>query len=340
MPNTTAESSSTTESSESSTTSAPPAPYRLFRTTVTAIDRSRPSMVRVTVGGDCLRRFGRGGLDQRIKLFFPRIDDSTGRALPLPDLGPDLFDESGDGTDSMLSRLRAIMTHPEAPHVRTYTVRRIDAAGTALDVDLVAHGTTSPSARWLAQVRPGDPLTILGPDEASPGRLGGIEWNPGDATSVLIAGDETALPAIAGIVESGAVPAGARVVVAVEAPDLRDLDDLRAPEDWTVLRLARPEGVAPGSLLSDAVRSAMADLPDFLLGEDGGADPESEIDQADDPDLVWDVADARRAGGGYAWLAGEASAVTGLRRHLVRDLGVDKSRVSFMGYWRQGRAGA
>ena len=312
------------------------APFRLFRTTVTAIDRSRPTIVRVTLGGDCLRRFGRGGLDQRIKLFFPRIDDATGRALPLPELGPDLFDADGAGEDTAFARLRAIMSAPGAPHVRTYTVRRIDRDGTALDVDLVAHGTTSPSARGLAQVRPGDPLTVLGPDEMSAGRLGGIEWRPGAASSILIAGDETALPAIAGIVEQGGVPAGARVRIVVEAPDLRDLDDLRAPSEWTVVRLARPEGIAPGSLLSDAVRTLLADEPGFLRGEATGEDGA----ETSDEDVVWDLAADHLDGGGYAWLAGEASAVTGLRRHLVRELGVDKSRVSFMGYWRAGREGA
>ncbi|MFD5867299.1 siderophore-interacting protein [Corynebacterium sp. NPDC060344] len=324
-----------------STDAAATAPFRLFRTTVTAIDRSRPTIVRVTFGGECLARFGRGGLDQRIKLFFPRTDEATGAARPIPDLGPDLFDADGTGTDSAFSRLRSLAADPDAPHVRTYTVRRIDDAGTALDVDLVAHGTTSPSARWLAGVRPGDPMTILGPDEASPGRLGGIEWHPGNASSILIAGDETALPAIAGIVEQGGVPAGADVRIVVEAPDARDLDDLRAPDEWTVVRLERPEGTAPGSLLADAVRTLLAAEPGFL-GEAAAqaVEPADPADYAADPDLVWDVADARSDGGGYAWLAGEASAVTGLRRHLVRELGVDKSRVSFMGYWRMGREGA
>lgn len=37
-------------------------------------------------------------------------------------------------------------------------------------------------------------------------------------------------------------------------------------------------------------------------------------------------------------LAGEAGVVTQLRRHLVRDHGVDRGRVAFMGYWRQGRS--
>ena len=30
--------------------------------------------------------------------------------------------------------------------------------------------------------------------------------------------------------------------------------------------------------------------------------------------------------------------ITTLRRHLVKELGVDRKQVSFMGYWRKGRA--
>ena len=40
----------------------------------------------------------------------------------------------------------------------------------------------------------------------------------------------------------------------------------------------------------------------------------------------------------YAWIAGESKVVTGLRRHLVRELGMDRSQVAFMGYWRRGVA--
>ena len=40
----------------------------------------------------------------------------------------------------------------------------------------------------------------------------------------------------------------------------------------------------------------------------------------------------------YAWIAGEAGVVTSLRRHLVRDLGIDRRQVAFMGYWRRGVA--
>ena len=58
-----------------------------------------------------------------------------------------------------------------------------------------------------------------------------------------------------------------------------------------------------------------------------------------DPDgLVWGVPDAPDTGApAYAWLAGEAGVVTGLRRHLLREAGFDRRSVAFMGYWRQGR---
>ncbi|MFD8644488.1 siderophore-interacting protein [Streptomyces zaomyceticus] len=37
----------------------------------------------------------------------------------------------------------------------------------------------------------------------------------------------------------------------------------------------------------------------------------------------------------YVWLAGEASAVRALRRHLVEERGVDRRAVHFTGYWRR-----
>ncbi|MFF7440651.1 siderophore-interacting protein [Streptomyces sp. NPDC008122] len=46
-------------------------------------------------------------------------------------------------------------------------------------------------------------------------------------------------------------------------------------------------------------------------------------------------ADPLPGGRPYAWLAGEASAVRGLRRHLVEERGVDRRSVHFTGYWRR-----
>lgn len=38
----------------------------------------------------------------------------------------------------------------------------------------------------------------------------------------------------------------------------------------------------------------------------------------------------------YAWIAGESGRVKELRRHLVGERGIDRRRVTFVGYWRQG----
>jgi NADPH-dependent ferric siderophore reductase len=90
-----------------------------------------------------------------------------------------------------------------------------------------------------------------------------------------------------------------------------------------------------GSLLGAAVRDWAGSWVAAHEAERTGADdallnPESEV--------LWEVPAAREDAGLYAWLAGEAGAITGLRRHLVRELGIDRSRVAFMGYWKLGRA--
>jgi NADPH-dependent ferric siderophore reductase len=38
----------------------------------------------------------------------------------------------------------------------------------------------------------------------------------------------------------------------------------------------------------------------------------------------------------YVWIAGESGCVKRLRRHFVGERGIDRRRVTFIGYWRQG----
>lgn len=38
----------------------------------------------------------------------------------------------------------------------------------------------------------------------------------------------------------------------------------------------------------------------------------------------------------YVWIAGESGSVKALRRHFVQELGFDRRRITFVGYWRQG----
>ncbi len=68
----------------------------------------------------------------------------------------------------------------------------------------------------------------------------------------------------------------------------------------------------------------------------------------DGEDLLWEtpeysglgeeIAAADAPAERYFWIAGESGVVTTLRRHLVKDLGIDRGQVAFMGYWRRGVA--
>ncbi|MBB4910782.1 siderophore-interacting protein [Actinophytocola algeriensis] len=61
-------------------------------------------------------------------------------------------------------------------------------------------------------------------------------------------------------------------------------------------------------------------------------------DEAPGSRLLPAIADADTADLGYAWLCGESAIATGLRRHLVRERGVDRRRIMFSGYWKVGAA--
>lgn len=295
-------------------------PYRTFRTTVARITALSPHFTRITLKGDDLEHFGTDGLDQRIKLIIPFADGSV------TDVGQ--FDEAQNMTE-WYRRWRELPDERRNP-IRTYTIRSPRPDAREIDIDFVLHGTEGPASAWATAARVGDPLPVVGPDSRSDERGGGIEWRPGAATSVLIAGDETAAPAISSIVES--LPADAVGEVCIEVPTEADALDLAAPDGVNVRWLARGGG-AHGVRLSAAVHEW-----GVRRGTRGTASTESLAEPGAD-EVLWEVPDAVD-GGEYAWLAGEAGTITALRRHLVRDLGIDRRRIAFMGYWREGRAEA
>lgn len=61
-------------------------------------------------------------------------------------------------------------------------------------------------------------------------------------------------------------------------------------------------------------------------------------DEAPGTLLLPAIADTDTADLGYAWLCGESAIATGLRRHLVKERGVDRRRIMFSGYWKVGAA--
>ncbi len=297
--------------------------YRPFRATVLATRRLCPSFLRVTLGGPDLDLFGTDGLDQRVKVVFP-----------LPDgVLADLDDPQTVEEGRWYERWRALPDDRRNPF-RTYTVRRVRPWAHELDIDLVVHSGPGPAARWLAAVRPGDEVILVGPDARSIHSHVGIDFRPGPARRLLLAGDETAAPAIAAILES--LPEGRTAHAFVEVPDAEDRLPLDLPPGAELTWLPRLDAEV-GSRLTPAVAGWAARSTAVLRAAAAPA-PQALADVDVDVELLWETPAEPPDEAFYAWLAGEAAVIRGLRRLLVGTHGVDRSRVAFMGYWRQGRA--
>lgn len=290
---------------------------------VISTERLSPSFQRLELGGPALARLGVDGpwLDQRFKLIVP---DGDRPVAPLP--------QENDWYAAWAAKPAS-----ERGHMRTYSVRDVLGTGeeTRLVVDVVLHsGAHGPGSGWAETAKPGDLVGLVAPERGE--TFGGIEFAPGDDAELLLVGDESAVPAVARIL--GDLPADAVGAAFLEVPEAGDILPLEAPEGVSVSwypRTGAPRG-------EDLHRAVLA-----FLGARSGADDVAEDDI--DPDL-WETPTyssagesvegvATRARQRYAWIAGEAKVVTGLRRILVRDLGWERGQVCFMGYWREGRAG-
>ncbi|GGW78701.1 siderophore-interacting protein [Streptomyces lomondensis] len=242
--------------------------------------------------------------------------------------GPDLHGFHSDGRDQSLS---LFLPHPgqsepvvplelgdgwwqgwrELPDdvravMRSYTLRALRRDPDEIDIDFALHGIepgasvqAGPASRWAARAAAGDRVLLLGPAVAD---NRAIRFRPPeDADLVVVWGDETAVPAASAIVES--LPAGTRARVWLEVPHAGDIQDLVTEADAEITWLVREGEGAEGSPMAlDALRAAR--LP-----------------SAERP---------------YVWIAGESGCVKELRRHFVRERGIDRRRVTFVGYWRRG----
>jgi len=247
--------------------------------------------VRVTFGGERLAELASGGRDQRFKLF-----------LPQPHQDRPVFHDTGDG---WYTTWRA-QDPAERPLMRSYTIREQRHEPREFDVDFALHGAGpeasppagGPASRWAAQARPGDRLTVLAPAVED---NGGVDFRPPAGTDwILITGDETALPAIAGILSWLSPGTHAKVWIEIAHED--DRQQLPSFADTDITWLVRGEATAARrEPVLDALRAA--ELPE---------------------------------GTPYAWIAGESGTVKAVRRHLVRERGIDRRAVKFTGYWRRG----
>ncbi|WP_152360790.1 siderophore-interacting protein [Microlunatus speluncae] len=258
-------------------------PIILRRVQLARVVDVTPTTRRVTLTGDQLGAFSRDGLD--LPAFHsPGFDDH----LKL------IFAADGDLAAALPRQLAHGIEWGPAPNRqgRDYTPRRFDPAAGELDLDFVLHGD-GPAARWAATARPGDDLWFAGP-KSSTLLPDALDW-------ILLAGDETALPAIGRFLDERPTDVPARVVVVITDP---------ASEQPLALR----DG--------DTIRWVIAPRPD-------GPELERAIRELD----WW-------PGTGYAWCAGESRALLPIRRHLGRERGVPKTHLDVTGYWHADTAEA
>ncbi len=223
-----------------------PLPIKTFITSVARIEQLAHPFTRITFCGGDLAHFRPIGPDQFLYLLLPPV----GRR----ELTIDAAFE--------WSQYQA-MPESERPIGAYYTVRHHRPDVTELDIDIVRHGHEGQVGTWLKQAGPGDPVALWGPRMA-------YAPPPGTNRLVLI-GDETALPAIASILDNG--PIGARVDAIVELdPDtVLDLPELGG---LTITRLDQPE--ANQSRLPAALREWTLTEHDYVWGA-GEVDLMSEL---------------------------------------------------------------
>jgi NADPH-dependent ferric siderophore reductase len=228
--------------------------YRPFPVQVSRLQRLSPSFLRVTFIGADMADFASNGRDQRIKVM-----------LPLPGRGLEDCPSAADWYGAW----RALPDDRRMP-IRTYTIRALRPERGEVDVDFVLHGATGPASAWAERAAVGDEIVLVGPNARFPGPTGGFEWHPpADASCLLIAGDETAVPAVCAIVES--LPAGRRARVLLEVPTPADALNTAAPAGVEITWLPRwaDDGTPPaprGALLTAAVREAVEELAERWEG--------------------------------------------------------------------------
>lgn len=167
--------------------------YTAFPVEVSAVVRISPNFLRITFSGETLDHFAPWGVDQRIKLIFPLPDGS------FADFG--LLADPTPHPSHWYAPWKQLPAE-ERNVLRTYTPSGIRPGERAVDVDILIHNPPGPASLWAQSAEVGDRLGINGPDIRNGYTGYGIHWNPGPAATLLLAGDETAFPAIANILDS------------------------------------------------------------------------------------------------------------------------------------------
>ena len=288
--------------------------YRLFNVTLLRKRWLSSSLVSCLFTGEEVAMMKRDGPDQRIKILFPSLQGipaSLTAHLPWREqLNP--------------------LPPAQKPIPRTSTLRAVDAADRLVEVEFVIHGAEGPASAWVISAEPGDALQMVAPNRQHADDSGGYEWRPhAEVARALIVADETALPAVKGILEQVAqLAAPPALQIFQEVPRAEDCVDWRQYAFAEVFWLPRDQTrTAHGAALLQAVKVNLA-VPDSALS----ACPASlEVEQ----ESLWRSA-ACKDNRFYGWVAAESSAVRHIRRYLVGERQLASESVSFMAYWSKG----
>jgi NADPH-dependent ferric siderophore reductase len=259
-------------------------PLTLREVEVVRVRDLTPGMRRITLAGAQLGEFTSANGFAQPALDSTGFDDDIRLVFPYPgEAEPVLPVQQEKGLH---------LPRDPRPLSRVYTVRRWEPETGELDVDLVKHGI-GVGTTWAYRAQVGDRIHFVGP--------GSSRTLPQDADWLLVAGDDTTVPAIGRLLEE--LPEGARAQVFIEVAEQEHRQELRELPGVEVTWLVRDgAGAGTTTYLVDAVRNC-----DWWGGRP------------------------------FAWLAGEQAAVRDIRRHLVEDRGVPKEDIEFTGYWRRGQ---
>lgn len=240
--------------------------------TVVSVADVTPSVRRVVLSGEPAAVAAAG---PTVNLLVPRVDDPAPRWPRIQRDGRIVWPDGSHGVA-----------------LRSYTARRQDPEQGVVEIDFVLHGD-GPAATWAAAARPGALLAVAGAASLAERPAG---W-------LLLAGDETALPAIGRLL--AAAPPETSGVAYLEVAGPEEEQPLVGPPGIAVHWLHRG-GTPPGesTLLVDAVAA---------------------LDRPEGDDV-------------FAWVAAESAAVRTIRADLRARWGLGRAQHHVVGYWRRGRA--
>ena len=245
-------------------------PVNLTQLTLRRSEEVLPGMIRLTLAGAEVGSLAGEGI--HVKLMLPA---DRSRAPVWPTVGSNGVTKWPQGEDRL--------------HVRYFTIRHLRIDAGEVDIDVVQHKGGMISD-WARDASPGEVIGVMGP--------GGGDF-PEQHRGLLLSGDETALPAIARILEEIGHKAEGHAVIAF--PDSVD-PGTYLPETQVTLHT-----IPPASFRNEIERRIALISAEFSIRQ--------------------------------AWFGGEHANAQALRRFFKKEKALKKGAQLSVSYWREGVRG-